>query len=266
MNSLTFLRKFLLAMHLLHERAYTYWKVRETGIAWREPLTPQERIFYLQLLPIFKSSLSGSVVAYDIGASVGIFSSCLAKIPHVTAVHAFEPIPGSFKRLADRMRPYPQVTCHNVALGDVNQPQKMWVIDKATDSSSFRSIGELPKQEFSGNFAAHAEYLPVVRLDDYVQEHHLPAPDLVKIDVQGYEDKVLQGGRGTMGQAAYCLLEMSFRPLYEGSPVFDDIYRQMRELGFRLIGIADILKGKSGLPLQVDGIFENEGLVCLDKK
>ena len=76
--------------------------------------------------------------------------------------------------------------------------------------------------------------------------------------VQGFEDQVLQGGRETMGQAGYCLLEMSFRPLYEGSPVFDDIYRQMRELGFRLIGIVDILKGKSGLPLQVDAIFENE--------
>lgn len=263
MNFLMPLRKFLLAMHLLHERAYTYWKVRETGMAFREPLTPQERIFFLQIWPVLNSR---SVVAYDIGASVGIFSSCLAKIPQITAVHAFEPIPGSFKTLVERMQRYPQVTCHNVALGDVNQQQQMWVMDQALDSSSFLPIGNLQQQEFTGSLEAHAEYLPIVRLDDYIREHHLPPPDLVKIDVQGFEDRVLRGGEETMAKASYCLLEMSFRPLYEGSPVFDDIYRQMRELGFRLIGIADVLKGKSGSQLQIDGIFAHDRLLCSDKK
>ena len=164
------------------------------------------------------------------------------------------------------MQRYPQVTCHNVALGEVNEQQQMWVMDQALDSSSFLHVGSLQQQEFTGSFEAHAEYLPIVRLDDYVQEHHLAPPDLVKIDVQGFEDRVLRGGKETIRKASYCLMEMSFRPLYEGSPVFDDIYRQMREMGFRLIGIADILKGKSGAQLQVDGIFENDRLFSPDKK
>ena len=246
-----------LKFHLLHERAYTFWKVRETGLALKEPLTPQERVFFLQLWPILTTS---SVVAYDIGASVGIFASCLTKMPQISAVHAFEPIPGSFKGLTERVHPYPHVTCHNVAVGDVNQRLKMRIIDGATDSSSFLSLGELPRSEFSIASESHEEFVPVVRLDDYVREQRLPSPDLVKIDVQGFEDKVLRGGKETIRQARYCLLEISFRPLYEGSPVFDDIYRQMRELGFRLIGIADILKGKSGMTLQMDGIFENDRL------
>jgi FkbM family methyltransferase len=250
-------KKIGLKFHLLHERAYTYWKVRETGLALKEPLSPEERVFFLQLQPILTRD---SVVAFDIGASVGIFASCLAKIPQVSAVHAFEPIPRSFRRLAERMQPYPCATCHNVALGDINQQQTMWVHDKAIDSSSFLTAGNLYQQEFAGKFGVHPENLPVVRLDDYVQENQLPLPDFVKIDVQGFEDKVLRGGEKTISRANYCMLEMSLRPLYEGSPIFDDIYRQMREMGFRIIGIADILKGASGAQLQLDGIFANERL------
>lgn len=232
----------------------------ETSFIFRERLTSQESIFFLQTWPILKKS---PMVVYDIGASVGVFSSCLAKIPNISAVHAFEFIPGSFRRLIERMRHYPQVTCHNVALGDVNQRQKMWVIDNALDSSSFLCMGELHQQEFVANVKAHQEDLPIVRLDDYVLEKGLPTPDFVKIDVQGFEDRVLRGGKDTMEKAKYCMMEISFRPLYEGSPVFDDIYRQMRDLGFRLVGIADILKGRSGASLQMDGLFENERLAGL---
>jgi FkbM family methyltransferase len=254
MNIVNLFKRYALAIHRLHHKAYSYWKVRETGLVFREPLTAPERTFFLQIWPVLKR---GSGVAYDIGASVGIFSSCLAKIPAITAVHAFEPIPGSFKRLAKRLQPYPWVTCHNVALGEVNQRQKMWVMDQALDSSSFLRLHE----EFACGFKAHEEDLAIARLDDYVREHRLPPPNLVKIDVQGFEDRVLRGGELTMRQASYCLLEISFRPLYEGSPVFDDIYRQMRELGFRLIGVADSFKGKSGMQLQMDGLFENERLI-----
>jgi hypothetical protein len=35
----------------------------------------------------------------------------------------------------------------------------------------------------------------------------------------------------------------------------------MQELGFRLIGIPDIIKGKNGIQLQVDGLFENTRLI-----
>jgi FkbM family methyltransferase len=253
-----FFRRLALAMHLCHERAYTCWKVRESRQRFRAPLTFQEKRFFLKIGHLFQEP---GMVVYDIGASTGVVSGCLAKMPSVAAVHAFEPIPGQFRRLQANMAPYAQVRCHQVALGDGNCIRPIKVMDNALDASSFLTMADLHWQEFSGSFAYHEELVPMVRLDDYVQEKKLPAPDFVKIDVQGFEDKVLAGGGHTIRQAGYCLLEISFRPLYEGSPVFDDIYRQMRELGFRLSGIVDVAKGKSGAQLYIDGIFENETLI-----
>jgi FkbM family methyltransferase len=250
------LRDILLKLHIFHDKLYTSWKVKESGARFRQPLTYPEQLFFLR----FRNYLSQSgLVVYDIGASSGNFSGCLAKMTGVASVHAFEPVACLFNKLSQRMLGYPKVTCHNVALGETNQSLNMLVTGAALDSSSLLPMEELHKNEFVGDFAAHEEEVRVVKLDDYVTSHKLPQPNFVKIDVQGYEDRVLRGGADTISKADYCVLEMSFLPLYQGSPLFDDIYRQMQQLGFMLVGIADISRGKSGVLLQVDGIFAKNG-------
>jgi len=201
-----------------------------------------------------------NIVVYDIGAGTGVFTSCVAKLANVQIVHAFEPLASSFEKLKIRTARFHYVFCHNVALGDTNGLADIWVIEGCHDASSLLKMRELHKAERPGIcYADHPERVIVVRLDDYVREKNLPLPDVVKIDVQGYEDRVLRGGEDTIRHAQFCIIEISFEPLYEGSPVFDDIYRQMRELGFRLVGLGGELYGKSGRQLQVDGIFKNEG-------
>jgi FkbM family methyltransferase len=236
-------------------RANTFWKIREHNVQLRASLNLAERLFYLQ----FRQALVGNdLVVYDIGAADGVFSSCLAKLANVQAVHAFEPISSAFAELSARMQAHTQVTCHNVAVGDINGQTKIWVREGHRDSSSLLKMQELHKEEFPGLYAEYPECVTVVRLDDYVREKRLPPPDVVKIDVQGYEDRVLHGGHDTIGKADYCILEISFLSLYNCSPLFDDIYGQMRALGFRLVGVTGEAFGQSGRQLQVDGIFQHE--------
>jgi len=252
------IKKIGLNVHLLHDRAYSYWKVREAGLALREPLTAQERPFFLQFYPYLQGN---NLVVFDIGASTGTLCGCLAKISTVSRVDAFEPIPSVFKRLSERVERYPQVVCHNVGLGDSNSKMEMLIMDQDLATSSFLTMDEIHKQEFSGACESHKETLTVVKLDDYVLENNLPVPHLVKMDVQGFEEKVIEGGIATICKAKLCSLEMSLEQLYIGSPLFDDIYQLMKKLGFRLIGLDSLLKGKSGKTLVVDGIFQNEELI-----
>lgn len=249
------IRKIGLPIHLWHERAYTFWKARETGVNFCESLDYEERIFFLE----FRSALVGqNSVVYDIGAASGVFSRCLAKLANVQAIHAFEPIPSAFAELTERTRQYPQIARHNVAVGSENGEMNIWVTAGSRDSSSLLKMKALHKEECpSATYTDHPEKVKVVRLDDFVQEEHLPLPDVVKIDVQGYEDRVLKGGANTISHAAFVILEMSLVPLYHDGPLFDDIYRQMRDLNFRLVGVGGQLRGVSGRPLQVDGIFQN---------
>lgn len=252
----TYLKSIVVGIQRFCRYINTYWKVHETDVKFRQRLSHVERHFFLGLRPTL---VGADLIVYDIGASRGVVSGCLAKVPNIAKVHSFEPIPSVFSRLVERMQPYPQVICHNIALGDTNNKMTMHV-DRFSPSSSFLKMGQLHKIEFPRTGDTHLEEVTVARLDDFVQEHGLPQPDVIKIDVQGYEDRVLRGGIQTVSRAMYCVLEMSLQPLYEGSPLFDDIYCMMRDLDFRLVGLAGDLTGKSGQQLQVDGIFKNEKL------
>lgn len=80
--------------------------------------------------------------------------------------------------------------------------------------------------------------------------------DLLKIDVQGAELDVLKGGTKTLERTHFAWIEVSFKPLYEGSALFADIQQFMEAHGFMMINILPGFKGKSGELLQADCLFK----------
>ena len=178
-----------MSVHLQHGKAHSWWKWKESRTAAAGPMSHVEREICLKLRPALRGD---GLVVYDIGASVGIVSACLAKLPNVKAIHAFEPIPASFEALTKRVGGRPQVQCHNMALSDGAGIRTMY-LSRSADSSSMLPPTDDALAEFPGIEAENRIEVEVTRLDDYVEEHCLPQPDLIKIDVQGYEDRVLRG-------------------------------------------------------------------------
>ena len=85
---------------------------------------------------------------------------------------------------------------------------------------------------------------------------HLLPPILLKIDVQGYEDQVILGATRIMQQVDSIMIEMSFQPLYQGQPLFDEIYQLLISKGFTFAGNMDgLFSPLDGSILQSDGIF-----------
>jgi Methyltransferase FkbM domain len=98
--------------------------------------------------------------------------------------------------------------------------------------------------------------LPVDRLDDIVNNFALQEPILAKIDVQGFEDKVIAGGQETLKKCRLVILETSFDTLYEGQPLFHDIYKLMIGMGFKYAGsMGQLLDPKTQQCLQSDSLF-----------
>jgi len=249
----TLIKTSALWIHQVYSNIYSSYKIRESGLKTSSSLTSKERNFYLMLRPILHGE---NIVVYDIGAAEGHLSQCLAKLKNVLEIHAFEPIPNVFNTLKSKVKNIPKIYCHNIAVGNFSGISTIG-ISSHSDSSSLLSMADLHVSEFPNTEIIDQLKVNMARLDDFVCEHQLPQADLVKIDVQGFEKNVIDGGLKTLKRAKYCVLEMSFKPLYNESPLFDEIYQIMRDLGFDLIGTSRPLIGKSGDYLQVDGIFEN---------
>ncbi|MEQ9007495.1 MAG: FkbM family methyltransferase, partial [Ekhidna sp.] len=70
------------------------------------------------------------------------------------------------------------------------------------------------------------------------------------------EEHVLRGGENTIKQATVIIIETSFEELYEGQPLFNDIYSWLRQWGFTYKGsLSQLLNPQNGEVLQADSIF-----------
>jgi hypothetical protein len=76
--------------------------------------------------------------------------------------------------------------------------------------------------------------VPVVTLDALRRREGLPPPNLIKLDVQGFELAVLQGAVETLKSADWVLAEVSFRPFYEGQVLFSELAGFLGARGFEV--------------------------------
>jgi hypothetical protein len=117
-------------------------------------------------------------------------------------------------------------------------------------------MARLHKEAFPFSSGEILETVDVNTLDNIAQELDLEADVLLKIDVQGYEDRVIMGSQKTLTKVKVIIIETSFHELYEGQPLFADIYELLHKQGFIYSGSWGELKSPlDGTPLQQDSIF-----------
>lgn len=132
-------------------------------------------------------------VVFDIGANSGVFSLAAAAAG-ARLVHAFEPLP--------RVH---QILVRNIALNPA-LPITTWPVAIGAEEGSaalFDPGGDAPTSaSLSPEFAAaHFGELPSVQIDvrtvdSICRERGIRTLDLVKIDVEGFEEPALRGMRG----------------------------------------------------------------------
>lgn len=90
------------------------------------------------------------------------------------------------------------------------------------------------------------------RLDDVVGDRTF---DLIKLDCQGAEERILDGGTETISRAQFVQLEAQVQDYNEGAPRIGDLMADMDSHGFRLYDITDYHHNSKGMLIQVDLLF-----------
>ncbi|MFN3255089.1 MAG: FkbM family methyltransferase [Ilumatobacter sp.] len=156
--------------------------LRRTGLAGYEPST------VAALLTEFERRDPGFSFA-DIGANIGLYSLLAATMFRPRSVTAFEPTPELAdwaRRLAAANRA--EVGVLQVALSESAGTATLHLADASDVSNSLEA----------GFKASSSEVVVEVNTLDRVVEMSGNVPDVIKIDVEGHESKVLAGARATI--------------------------------------------------------------------
>ncbi len=196
----------------------------------------------------------------DIGANEGQFASKISKALPKAKLLSFEPLKDTFNILSAYMMKNSNMKTYNVALGDKNENAKIFK-NEYTPSSSLLELGEKHLESFPDYEKVSFEEITVRRLDDFLNDEKivLDMEVLLKMDVQGFEDKVIKGAEQTLKSVKVILVEVSFWELYKSQALFEDIFFLLKGFGFKYRGNFDVFYNKeTGQPMFSDAIFIRE--------
>jgi FkbM family methyltransferase len=112
----------------------------------------------------------------------------------------------------------------------------------------------------SSDFPGQRRPVELRTLDSFIATNRLLSPMLLKADVQGYELEVLKGAERCLEMCEVLLIEVSFRRLYDDSPLAHDIVAYLADRRFRVYDICSFVQRPADNELvQCDIVFAREG-------
>ena len=175
----------------------------------------------MKILPILLNNASSALgVAVDIGAHLGLYSYWLS--PLCKKVYAFDPQPLS-DPIREKIMNLKNVEFHGIGLGDVEGEMTLNIpFEGKVLGTTLATLNQTDKP--SKKLTVAVNTLDSYNLEDVV---------LIKIDVEGFEDKVLDGARNTiMKYKPNLLIEIEDRHLVGAGQKPQDIIRKLIAWGY----------------------------------
>ncbi len=199
-------------------------------------------------------------VFLDIGANVGLYTIAAARIVGESGhVHAFEPCSQTFSRLEDnvKLNGLRAVSCHRVALSHENAEAKLSIAAGGFDA--WNSLGKPYMGEEGGQ-----ETVRTVTLDSFAKERGLSGKiALIKIDVEGWEQQVLNGAGDLLSthDAPAMVVEFTEQAAQLADSSCAALYATLERLGYRMF--TEGWTPESVVPFAMRDPFPNVNLLAL---
>lgn len=175
-----------------------------------------------------KSSVESGNLVWDVGANRGLYTKLfVAWAGENGRVVAFEPGPETFENLQKELKTYSSVVLFRKALSD--EPGMSYFSSKGANDVTAHLVEEENDNTIQ---------VELTTADLVVQEDISLQPNVVKIDVEGFEEEVIKGGAETFKHAncKHIFVEIHFAEMekrkMKDSP--NKIVRMLKDWGYTI--------------------------------
>lgn len=170
----------------------------------------------------------------DVGANVGQFAVAASRLFEDATVYPIEPDPKTVEILRQNVGVETAKNILNTAIGE-DVGTAVLHVNSDSQVSSLLELGSDRVESYPNSTVVENITVQLNTLDALFLEAELQEPILLKIDAQGFEDKVVKGATQLLKRVSWVLIEVSFSELYEGEQDFGSILKLMQSTGFEFI-------------------------------
>lgn len=190
-------------------------------------------------------------VILDVGAAKGYWSELAIHFFPQAQFYLLEPLSRNVPRLQELSGKFHNIHYVSCAAGE-RAADLLINVTPDGDGSSLLSFGRSRQPE--------DEVVKVVTIDSLLTSGTIQPPQLVKMDVQGYELRALAGGPRLFDSAEVFILEVSLYEFMPGTPLLHEVVAYMANRGYVLFDVAGFLKRPFEDDLaQMDLVFVKRG-------
>jgi len=196
---------------------------------------------------------------FDIGANTGQYAMDLRNQGYQGKIISFEPLPNAYIQLVKNSRDDSLWKIHpRIALGSTNGFKKIFESQNSYSSSILKVLDKHLEGDKSAKIID--EHKVKIRKLDSIFINYFKKKDkiLVKIDCQGYEDKVLKGFNNNINKCFAIQIELSLVKLYKNQRTYEYFLNFFKKKNFFLWSVMPcFINRKNGQHLQYDAVFIN---------
>lgn len=172
-----------------------------------------------------KRFIRPGAVVFDVGANIGGWTFAATRnLPDVN-LHLFEPVPKTFTALHNNAQRYfPNAQLNNLAVAEKKQILTLHYYD---DCPTWRGFYRRKNEEFKGN-VNHPEKLQVecTTIDDYCSNNKIKHINVLKIDVEGAEQAVINGAQSMITSGSIDAIQFEYGGTFiDASCKLQDIFK-----------------------------------------
>jgi FkbM family methyltransferase len=202
----------------------------------------------------------------DIGANIGAVATHLARKAGPTGrIHAFEPVPGLRDRLEKNLARNgidSVVVVHPLALSNQTGEARLAVAGIDADNQGLASLVASANDRLTATLT-----VPTMTLDEFAAAHGITSIDFIKMDIQGAEILLLEGGQRTLrALRPDLILEVSPQDMAGIGKTSRDLLTAIERCGYRIHELrTDGTPGAVIDSASVSPDFDRENIFCTMK-